>query len=223
MNNSENNKTNINELNIQERIIADKVANEILRKEKKEKKAVLFFLLLFILLVFVLSYLIFSRFALYSKSEENGIQSGSVVFSYEEGTNRIDIKNAGSTPDEVGKNLSGSEDYFEFDVAIKIYSKKKPEITYEISLTQNLGTLDSKYVRILLTENGKEVPINGDVINNFNSLPDSTIRKGSKVLYKNVVQDEALAHYVFKMWISEDYQLDNISRTFSCFVNIDAY
>lgn len=212
-----------NSLDTTERLVADVVADEILAREKQEKKVVLLFLLLFVVFVFILSYLIFSRFAIYSKNEENAIQSGSIVFSYEEGTNKINIKNATAIPDEVGKALNDNDNFFEFNVAIKLKSKKQTKITYEISLTQKEGTLDSKYVRVLLVEDGKEVVVNGNTINTFSDLKFSKIRPDSRFLYKKEITSEIISNYVFKMWVGNNYELDTIERTFSCFVNIDAY
>lgn len=203
--------------------VADIVADEILIKEKEEKKMILFFLLLFILLVFVLSYLIFSRFAIFSKNTENVIQAGSIVFSYEEGTNKINIQDADAVKDEVGKQLSGSDSAFEFNVAVKIDSKIQPKLTYEISLTQKEGTLDAKYVRVMLLENGEEVLINGNTVNYYSDLKQSSLRSDAKLLYKKEISSEITARYVFKMWVGENYKLDTVKRTFSCFVNIDAY
>lgn len=210
-------------LELDELEVADTVADEILIKKKEEKKMILFFLLLFILLVFVLSYLIFSRFAIFSKNTENVIQAGSIVFSYEEGSNKINIQDAEAVSDEVGKQLSGSNSDFEFNVAIKIDSKIQPKLTYEISLTQKEGSLDAKYVRVMLLENGKEVLINGNSVNYFSDLKKSNLRSNAKLLYKKEITSEIIASYVFKMWVGENYRLDTVKRTFSCFVNIDAY
>ena len=210
-------------LNKTETLVADVVADEILAREQQEKKVVLLFLLFFVLLVFIFSYFIFSKFALYSKNEENSIQSGSILFSYEEGTNHINIKNAAPVTDEVGKKSTNNEDFFEFNVAIKLKSKKQTKVTYEISLTQKEGTLDSKYVRVMLLEDGKEIPINGNNVNTFSDLGFSTIRPDSRFLYRKEITSEIVSTYVFKMWVGNNYEIDSISRTFSCFVNIDAY
>ena len=80
-----------------------------------------------------------------------------------------------------------------------------------------------KYVRVMLLENGKEVLINGNSVNYFSDLKKSNLRSNAKLLYKKEITSEIIASYVFKMWVGENYRLDTVKRTFSCFVNIDAY
>lgn len=216
-------KTYKNDLEHEERKVADKVADELLDDARKEKRMILFFLMLLIFMVFTLSYLIFSRFALFTDTTENVINSGKIIFSYEEGKNAINIRNALPTSDEVGKNLDGVGNYFEFFVAADVNSAVQDSITYEVSLTPKAGTLDGRYVRILLLKDGEEVKINGKTVNKFSELNASKVRPEAKFLYKKEVSGEHKAEYVFKMWVGEDYEIDGVARTFSCFVNIDAY
>lgn len=211
------------ELNDKERQIADKVANEILIREKKQRLFLWLFLLLFIVLFSFFSSLVFSKIAYYGKSNQNYIQSGSVLFAYEEGTNFINISGALPVQDEVGKTMNKPNEYFEFSLSIVPSSDKQTSITYEISLLQLQNTLDSKYVRVYLLEDGKEVNINNNVVNTFYSLPNSTIRSNSKLLYKTTINSQISKTYIFKMWLDKDYELKYEPESFSCYVNIDAY
>ncbi|MDD5979656.1 MAG: hypothetical protein PUC23_00905 [bacterium] len=202
--------------------IADKVADELLIR-RKEHILIWLFLLILVLLCSFFPALVFSRIGYHSLPVDNYIQEGKVLFSFEEGSRNIEIVDATPTSDLVGKSMTKDNEYFKFRVAITSKSKKKTKITYEISLTPNITTLDPKYVRIYLVEDGKEILINGKSVNNFSELSDSTIREGSKLLYKNTVTGKINKTYTFKMWLSDKYELKDIEETFSCFVNVDAY
>ncbi len=218
------------EFDQKERKIADKVAEEILIREKKQRLFVWLFLLIFVLLLSFFSSLVFTKIAYHGQNIGDGIdssqtytQSGFVLFSYEEGTNSINIEGALPVADAVGKAMSNSNEYFKFGVLIKINSEKQTKITYEISLTPKNQTLDSKYIRVYLLDGTEEVLVNGNSVNNFSTLHDSTIRDNSKILYKNSTSEEIYKSYTFKMWVSEDYELKENAESFSCYVNVDAY
>lgn len=203
--------------------LADKVADEILKNRKRIRTTLALLLLVFILLTFFVSYAGFSIFQANRGSSENIIQSGSILFSYNEGSNSINIVGALPTADEVGKQLMEDGEFFEFSVSAEVNSKIQNKVIYEISLTPNQNTLDSKYIRVYLVENNKDVLINSKYVNYYNDLPDSSIRNNSKVLLKREVSTSLKSTYVFRMWVSNDYEVDDVMRVFSCFVNVDAY
>ena len=177
-------------LNNEELKVADKVADEILQKEEQEQKRLLLFVLIFVLLTLFVSFAGFSLFKIKQGSNNNIINAGAVAFSYSERTNAISMINTYPMTDEVGKKLSGIGEYFEFTISTRIESAKISNITYEITLTpiENENTLDEKYVRVYLEEDGK-----------------------------------AVSTYKFRMWVDEDYNVDNVSRTFKCYLYVDAY
>ena len=43
------------------------------------------------------------------------------------------------------------------------------------------------------------------------------------MLYKKTVRGKTLTTYKFRMWVDEDYNVDNVSRTFKCYLYVDAY
>ncbi len=202
--------------------IADKVADELLIR-KKEHILIWLFLLILVLLCSFFPALVFSRIGYHSLPVDNYIQDGNVLFSFEEGSRNIEITDAIPTSDYVGKAMKKDNEYFIFRVAVTSKSTTNKKITYEISLTPNKMTLDPKYVRIYLLEEGKEILINGKSVNNFSELSDSSIREGSKLLYKKTINSESNKTYTFKMWLSDKYELKDIEETFSCYVNVDAY
>ena len=210
-------------LNNEELKVADKVADEILQKEEQEQKRLLIFVLIFVLLTLFVSFAGFSLFKIKQGSNNNIINAGAVAFSYSERTNAISMINTYPMTDEVGKKLSGIGEYFEFTISTRIESAKISNITYEITLTpiENENALDEKYVRVYLEEDGKAVLVNKNEVNSFNKLPNSNLttrNKSSKQLYKKTVST-----YKFRMWVDEDYNVDNVSRTFKCYLYVDAY
>lgn len=203
--------------------IADKVADELLIKKREHVLIWLFLLVLVFLCAFFPS-LIFSRIGYHSKPVDNYIQEGHVLFSFEEGSRNIEIIDALPTNDYVGKANTEDGSYFKFSVAVSTHQKNGSlKVTYEISLTPKIQTLDPKYVRVYLLEEGKEILINNKSVNSFKDLPNSTIREGSKLLFKKTINNNSNKSYTFKMWLSDEYELKETKETFSCYVNIDAY
>lgn len=148
---------------------------------------------------------------------------GSVLFSFNEGSNYINMNNVLPTSDAVGKKLTGDKEYFDFNVSSKI-KKKRGSIVYEISLVPIAGnTIKQSDVRVNLTENGKEVSVLDSKINNFSSLPNSSYRKGAKVIYRNVVNSKFSGDYVFRMWLSSKANIGSKPLSFACKVVVDAY
>ena len=148
---------------------------------------------------------------------------GSVLFSFNEGSNYINMNNVLPTSDAVGKKLTGDKEYFDFNVSAKI-KEKKGSIVYEISLVPIAGnTIKQSDVRVNLTENGKEVSVLDSKVNNFSSLPNGSYRKGAKVIYKNVVNSNFSGDYVFRMWLSSKANIGSKPLSFACKVVVDAY
>lgn len=212
-----------NGLNKDELALADQVANEILNEDKENQKRILILVFIFVLLTLFVSFVGFSIFKINRGTDNNIINAGSILFSYNESSNYINMINTFPMSDDLGKNLSGEGEYFEFNISSRLNSKKINELTYEISLTPSVSSLDTKYVKVYLEENGKGVSLTSNIVNYYNDLPESTIRKGSKLLYKKTINSKSDNRYVFRMWVSHEYNVDSISRTFSCYVNVNAY
>ena len=180
-----------------ERDLADKVADEILQKDEEDKKRLLIFVFIFVLLTLFVSFTGFSLFKIKQGTNNNIINAGAVLFSFNEKTNAINMQNTYPMTDEVGKKLSGDGEYFEFTISTKIESNEIKRLTYEITLTpiETSNTLDEKYVRVYLEEDGKAVSINKNEVNSFKSLPDSTLdlrKNDSKQLYKKTVRQRRI-------------------------------
>ena len=107
-------------LNNEELKVADKVADEILQKEEQEQKRLLLFVLIFVLLTLFVSFAGFSLFKIKQGSNNNIINSGAVMFSFNEKSNAINMQNTYPMTDEVGKKLSSFGEYFEFTISTEL-------------------------------------------------------------------------------------------------------
>lgn len=159
-----------------------------------------------------------------NSSDKPDIGSGSVLFTFNEGSNYISMSNVFPTEDEVGRNLTGDKQYFDFNVTAEFDDTSKGSLVYEISLVPVSGnTISLNDVRVYLTENKKGVSVLDNDVNTISSLPNSTYRKGGKVLYRKTVNDSYRASYEFRMWLSKDANINEVARTFGCKIVVDAY
>lgn len=149
---------------------------------------------------------------------------GSVLFSFNEGSNYINMTDVYPMEDNLGKNLTGNNHYFDFNVSACINDKNKGNLVYELALVPTPGnTVDDKDLRIYLTENGSDVSILKNAVNNYSDLPDSNYHKGGKVIYRKVVTDKFYGDYVFRMWLSSKAKVAPVSEKFGCKLTVDAY
>lgn len=149
---------------------------------------------------------------------------GSILFSFNEGSNYINMTNVFPTADSVGKTLTGDKEYFDFSVSALLNDNRKGKLVYEISLIPIAGnTIDEKDVRVYLTENSSDVSISSDMVNTYGNLPTSNYHTDGKVIYRKVVNDKFYGNYVFRMWLSRDAKVDKTSKKFGCKVVVDAY
>lgn len=151
-------------------------------------------------------------------------RSDSVLFSFDEGSNYINMINVFPTSDSVGKTLTGDKEYFDFSISALLNDNRKGKLVYEISLVPIASnTIDEKDVRVYLTENSSDVSISSDAVNTYGELPTSKYHTDGKVIYRKVVSGKFLGNYVFRMWLSSDAKIDKTSKKFGCKVVVDAY
>ena len=214
--------------------VADKVASEILPPESDENKHFLFiFLLLLVLFIVfstsVVSFICFSMADRFSSIENNTITTGSVLFSFSDGSNYINMIDVYPVSDDVGMKLNGSNELYEFNVSEKYYgdtSKKKSSdySSYEVSLILNdENTIEPNYIKIYLLKNQEDVKINDKIINRISELPKSKVQNNGYTLIRNEITDDNFDTYTFRMWLSNDYKVDNVSRVFKCKIAVNSY
>lgn len=211
--------------------VADKVAFEILHpKNKSENGRFVFLLLLFIIfLTLFVSFICFSVADHFSSVKNNTITTGSVLFSFSDDSNYINMVDMYPVSDEVGMKLNGKNEMYEFNVSEKYYgdiTKKKNSdySNYEVSLVLNdENTISPEYIKIYLVKNQKDVKINDKIVNKVSELPKSKIQNNGYTLIRNEITDDNFDTYTFRMWLSTDYSVDNVSRIFKCKVAVNSY
>lgn len=215
------------ELIKEERVIADEVADTILSHNDNEKRKFLVLLLIFIVcLTFLVSSISFAIISSYhSGSHNNIIESGSVLFSFSENSNYIEIHDAYPVSDYVGKSYTGHNQYLDFSVSVGFSKKvKNKNLQYEISLIPLSGnTLDSRYIRVYLTENNSDVLVGDNIINNFSDLENSSRFENGKVLLTRTVKGDSINNYRLRLWLSEQYEVSDKSEIFKCKVAVSTY
>ncbi len=160
-----------------------------------------------------------------SNSSKNTIDRGTVLFSFNEKSSNIYMKNVFPTSDEIGKKLSGNKEYFDFNISYSLNGAGPGTLVYEVSLIPLEGnTIDPSNIRVYLTEDGKEVTMDDKAVNTFSELPDSKYHSNGKVLYRKSTTDTiGIKEYVFKMWYAYTASVPENSEQFACKVAVDAY
>ena len=188
------------------------------KKNTKEIVITLLSVLILIVAVFGISYSIWSQ--TFMGTKENNLNTGYISFSYTESdTNIIEIHNAVPISDENGKRLTGSSNMFDFTVSAKYAGV--PSIGYEIYATPITQTLESKYIKVYLT-NQNDQPVTGfdDEVPTYEDLEDSTM-ENSKTIYKSVLtQSGQSVNYRLRIWVSADYNMPETTKNFSFKVNV---
>lgn len=229
---NENNNSELLDISSDKELVevADEVAYEILHPESDNNKHFLFLLLLFIIfLTSIISFICFSMSDRFNSIKNNTITTGSVLFSFSDGNNYINMIDVYPVSDDVGMKLTGSNEMYEFNVSEKYYgntSKKKRSdySNYEVSLVLNdKNTIEPKYIKIYLIKNQKEVKINDRIINRISELPKSKVQNNGYTLIRNEITDDNFDTYTFRMWLSTDYKVDNVSRIFKCKIVVNSY
>lgn len=193
--------------------------------EKKHVIVFSFLLILLVILVLGFTYAVFSYKGFGVK--KNTVQTGQLTFSYTENSDGIAITDAFPVSDEVGKRMKGNVNnnrYFDFSVSCKLSGTKS--IQYEIySIKENVDNeLDSKYVKIYLTDSTNEIPMSGydDVVPVYSELDDSKVSDQAKRLYAGKFNSSGTQSFRLRMWLSDSYQITSSSKSFKIKVNVSA-
>lgn len=199
--------------------------NDSKRKNNQKNSFLIIILMLFFIVALLgVAYSLFR----YSKNgiQNNTISTSSINFSFNETTNGISLKNTIPMRDEVGKKLdknNGESGYFDFNVSYNTSSASRT-VSYEIYVTpSDSNTLDGKYVKIYLTDENDQ-PIFEKSIKTFDELDRAlTVNDESKQLYYGSLTKTDIKKFRLRMWISEDYPIENAPETFKLKVNVNAF
>ncbi len=189
------------------------------QKEQKRMKTVR--TLTLILLVMSLFLLLGGvTFAVYSKllkgTTNNIIQAGTLAFSYDESSfqqNGVQIENAFFTPDDIGKRLSGTHEYFDFSVNAQ---STLADISYQVLvIKQNQSTLDEGLVKVYVTTKNGQVETSSPLVEKegrvltYKDLVSPSDGVG-KIVYNGIVlKGDKNYHQDFRLrlWLSNDEEV----------------
>ena len=193
-------------------------------KENSQKKMLLSVLGVAILVVAVIGISFAAYSATFDYGNANSIKTGTIMVSYTEPSNAINLENAMPMSDDDGKALTGAGKTFDFSVSTQ--ATNALTVPYTISLTKVAGsTLENGDVKVYLTKEGAEV-LAPTLVSN---LADNAARSGSKTLYTtqdvyNGTEKEAkTTDYVLRMWVDKNVTVDATNKkTYKALVNVDS-
>lgn len=193
-------------------------------KENSQKKMLLSVLGVAILVVAVIGISFAAYSATFDYGDANSIKTGTIMVSYTEPSNAINLDKAMPMSDDDGKALTGPGKTFDFSVSTQ--ATNALTVPYTISLTKvDTSTLGNNEVKVYLTKGDTEV-LAPTLVSN---LADNAARSGSKTLYTtqdvyNGTGEEAIStDYVLRMWVDKDVTVDaSTSKTYKALVNVDS-
>lgn len=194
-------------------------------KENSQKKVLLSVLGVAILVVAVIGISFAAYSNTFSSAKANSISTGTIMVSYTEPTNAINITDAMPMSDTDGKALSGAGKTFDFVVSTQ--ASNALTVPYTITLTkEESSTLADNEVKVYLTKNGADV-VQPTLVSALTNA--SGARAGSKVLYStsdvfNTTSESAkTSNYVLRMWVDSAVTVDSSStKTYKAKVNVDS-
>ena len=192
----------------------------MIRDDSKQVLLSVFGVALLIVAIVGISYAIFVFSA--KSRVDNTVRSGGITFEYLEGDSVIDINDALPLSDEVGVKQTKS---FDFQVSSAI--RGNTTVFYEVrakSLTVD-NKIDNQYVKIYL-----EKKDGGDFStvlspttfkeNPNTSLTNISVDTNTMLLYsgrfsgKKATTTNYSDEFLLKMWLSDKYLIDDVSRSF---------
>lgn len=192
----------------------------MIRDDSKQVLLSVFGVALLIVAIVGISYAIFVFSAI--SRVDNTVRSGGITFEYLEGDSVIDINDALPVSDEVGVKQTKS---FDFQVSSAI--RGNTTVFYEVrakSLTVD-NKIDNQYVKIYL-----EKKDGGDFStvlspttfkeNPNTSLTNISVDTNTMLLYsgkfsgKKATTTNYSDEFRLKMWLSDKYLIDDVSRSF---------
>ncbi len=172
---------------------------------------------LLVIAVVGISYAIWSQNI--NGKNENALSTGYVTFTYtESSTNIISIEDALPMSDTEGINQTGSNNMFDFTVSAKY--RGASSIAYEVYATLDEGnTLDSKYIKVYLTDQNDNAITDADNIPTFNDLTLSNDKTGKRIYNSTLTSGES-KKLRLRIWVSFSYDMPEDVKRFAFHVNV---
>ena len=204
-------------------------------KENDQKKMLLSVLGVAILVVAVIG-ISFAAYTTLFKSNANTVSTGTIMVSYSESGQAINISNAMPLDDTNGK---AQTDKFDFTVSTK--ADNALTVPYEVNLTKvtssveegqpgYYASMDNNQIKVYLTKNGSAVTETGTDGVLVSALTASSLRSGSLKLhsasdvFSTTGEAAKTTNYTLRMWIDNNVNVDSVAnKEFHAKVNVDSH
>lgn len=201
--------------------------------ENNRKKEVIISIITIILLVIAVIGVTYAAFTFTGTgTKENKLATGEVEFSYFEKSNGISIVNAEPISDSVGKVLMQSDEskgiqngYFDFNISSSVSGEAVRYEIYGVEDSSLEDAMDSQYVKVYLTDAETEEAMTGytETVPTFKSLPPAEHdADGRRLYYGSFDRGTGIHRYRLRIWVSEDYTVNDVMKTFQMKVNVKA-
>jgi hypothetical protein len=198
-------------------------------KENNQKKMLLSVLGVAILVVAVVG-ISFAAFSTSFSSKANSVTTGTIMVTYNESGNAINITDAMPLSDSNG---IAQTDAFNFSVSTKADSALT--VPYEVNLLKvttgspEFTSMEDSQVKVYLTKGGSAVTETTATGKLVSALANSTLTSGAKVLHStsDVFTDQSTStkttNYVLRMWIAQNVNYDDVSgKEYHAKVNVES-
>ena len=144
---------------------------------------------------------------------------GTITMVYTESNDGITIENAVPMSDAEGKVSTKENEIMTFNVSVNII--KNAKIKYSVVAEKiDTSTLDPKYVKMYL-EKSDNTTTYTDVVFEPKRFTELSKYSDKEVLIdEDVVTKSTINYYRLRMWLSSDYPVDDVARTFKVRVNV---
>lgn len=191
------------------------------KDERVQALVIVFFVFMLVVLVAGVTYAAFY----YTKEGEviNQISTSTMTMSYVEGKTGINITNATPLTDEVGKNLSNTNEVFDFTVSTQIVNQG---IMYEVVAVKDINsTLANTDVKLYLQSGTTAGVYNKEELAPTHYTPlnaDDQIgaKAGEMVLATKQANTSETTYYRLRMWVADNYNINPDPKSFSVKVNV---
>lgn len=195
-------------------------------KENKKDNSYIKIIITIILISLLVFFVIGISFATFISSQEgtkdNTIKSGTISMTYTEDINGIKIDNALPTSDEVGKLLSGENEYFDFTVTTKIVGNTS--VIYEVAAVKDsASTLNDNDIKLYLekqTSGSYEEVLAPTNYNALSEASDVGSPIGSMVLTRVTTTSSSTDNYRLRMWMADTATIDGTAKSYTVKVNV---
>lgn len=177
------------------------------------------FILIILILIAIFSF-IFCLF-LYSYGNTENTKNATLIFSYSENSNGLEVDNSMPITDAIGKQLTFSPDqtkygYSEFSISSTMEGIES--VNYEIyAIPVGVALeLPTDYVKVYLTDGKDDSPMEDyrSSIPTYSDLKVAKADPAGKKLYSGVLEKEETKKFRLRIWLRDTYPITMEKRSF---------